>query len=166
METSDERRWLVTARNLPKTAAVAIGLLIAIIGCLIIPIDFALEGKGELQPITRRNVFCGEAGVVTEVLVKHRDAVKKGDPLLILRNTDLMVQLEDVVGQELQSIMPRAMELSLAAESKALMQHVEAAIDRLLGLNAHHSQSRFQARDHRDPPGRRGEVAQGQELYF
>ena len=98
--TIGKSRWLISAKNLPKTLLAAAALLIASVCCLLIPIDFALEGKGELQPIERRNVFCAEAGVVTEVLVDHRDVVEKGAPLMVLRNTDLLVELEDVIGQK------------------------------------------------------------------
>lgn len=97
--TLGKSRVLVEARNLPKTVAAGVAILIFVLATLLIPIDFNLEGRGELQPVERRHVFSAVDGVVTNVHVGHGDPVKKGDTLLTLQNTDLMVQLENLSGQ-------------------------------------------------------------------
>jgi len=92
-------RVLVAARNLPKTLTVGILLLVALVACLVVPIRFELEGAAELQPMRRRNVFAGIDGVVTEVHVDTGDPVEVGTKLLTLRNTELVIQIEDLQGR-------------------------------------------------------------------
>ncbi len=91
--------WVLRARTLPKTLFVAAVVLIALGVLLFVPKDFTIEGKGELVPVNRQDVFCDVPGVVEKVLVKHGQAVEKGEPLLELRNTDLEVQLQDISGK-------------------------------------------------------------------
>ncbi len=91
--------WVLRARTLPKTLAVTAAVLILLGVLLFVPKDFNIEGKGELVPVDRRDVFCDVPGVVETVLVKHGQAVEKDEPLLELRNTDLAVQLQDVSGK-------------------------------------------------------------------
>lgn len=103
-------RVIVAARNLPKTISIAAVALLLLLAALLVRIDFAPEGKGELQPLKRRDIFASVAGVVTEVHAEHGDQVAAGDPLVTLRNTDLMVQLENIAGQR-QSTLERLLDL-------------------------------------------------------
>jgi hypothetical protein len=92
-------KWVVQARTLPKTLAVLAVVLLAIAGLVLYPWDFEMEGKGELQPKERRNVFVDVDGEVTEVLVEHGDMVKKGQVLVKLTNNDLAERLEVTEGE-------------------------------------------------------------------
>jgi multidrug efflux pump subunit AcrA (membrane-fusion protein) len=93
-------RWLVSARNLPKTIVALIALLAIVVSLIVVPADFELTGEGELQPTRRRDVFADIDGVVSEVHVEHGSPIKQGEPLFTLRNTDLEVRLADVLGQQ------------------------------------------------------------------
>ena len=90
--------WLVKARTLPKTVAVTVGVL-ALIGFLcFFPADFNLESKGTLEPVLQRDVFANIGGVVEEVYVKDGQQVKEGQLLATLRNIDLEVAKDQVLG--------------------------------------------------------------------
>ncbi len=91
--------WVVRARTLPKTLAVT-GLILVILGILTFgKRDFYLKAKGSLQPVDVADVFVAQSGTVVESLVEDQQMVNEGDVLVRLRNTDLDVQLEDVLGQ-------------------------------------------------------------------
>jgi multidrug efflux pump subunit AcrA (membrane-fusion protein) len=91
--------WVIQARTLPKTLAITAAVLIALGILTFVPKDFYLRAKGSLQPSTKRDVFVDIGGTIETVLVQDQAKVKKGDELLRLRNTDLDVQFQDVLGQ-------------------------------------------------------------------
>lgn len=91
--------WVVQARTLPKTLAISAAVLITLLVLALVPKDFYLKAKGALQPRTRHDVFVDYGGTIDEVKVADQALVKKGDVLVTLRNTDLDVQIQDVVGQ-------------------------------------------------------------------
>ncbi len=93
--------WVLRARTLPKTLAV-IGLIAAIIlGLIFIKKDFTLEAEGTLRPQARHHVYAPIDGEVLEVKVDHNSVVKAGDPLVILRNREIEIQITDLEGQRL-----------------------------------------------------------------
>jgi hypothetical protein len=96
--------WVFRARTLPKTIAISAVVVGLVVAALLIPVDFNMKGPGELQPVDRRDVFAGIEGVVTAVHKDHGDRVEAGEALITLRNTDLLVQLEDVAGQQRSTI--------------------------------------------------------------
>lgn len=98
-KTLGKATWVVRARTLPKTLAIAGAVLAVVAGLMLIPVDFTLTSDGQLQPVRRRDVFTAVEGTVDEVLVKHEDVVQEGDVLLKLKNPDLEVQLADVFGK-------------------------------------------------------------------
>lgn len=93
--------WIVRARTLPKTLTITGIVLAVLIGMIVIPWPFTMKAKGALQPQEKRDVFVEEPGIVNEVLVDHGSFVKRGEPVLRLRNPDLEVQLSDIVGKKL-----------------------------------------------------------------
>lgn len=92
-------RWLIEARQLPKTVSIGSAVLVALLAMFIVPYKFNLSSEGLLQPAMRRDVFAPLDGTVENILVKHGDKVKQGQLLAELRNTDLEVAMEDVLGQ-------------------------------------------------------------------
>ena len=98
--TIGKSKWMVSARTLPKTLAIAALVLAALIALFLIPARFQLHGKGTLEPVDKRDVFAGSDGTVTDVFVKHGDTVKQGQPLCKLRSTELDVQWEKFIGEE------------------------------------------------------------------
>ena len=95
-------RVLTTARNLPRTVLVGLGLLAAILALVFVPAELRLEGKGTLEPVHRRDVFTGIDGVVevVETGVEHGATVTAGQELARLRNTEVDVAITDVLGRK------------------------------------------------------------------
>ena len=76
------------------------GLAAAVFVALwLVPYDFAVEARGTLQPVTRRDVFAPADGVVERIFIRHGDPVKAGDPLFELRSSDLDVAEADLIKQ-------------------------------------------------------------------
>lgn len=98
-KTLGKATWVVKSRNLPKTLTIGGALLVLLIASLIVPMDFEMKSKGELKPVERRDVFVQVSGNVDEVLVRDGDLVKENDVLARLKNYDLDVQLEQVLGE-------------------------------------------------------------------
>jgi hypothetical protein len=94
--TIGKSKWIVSARTLPKTIAVAIVLLAALFSLFLIPAEFQLHGKGTLEPIKKASVFAGLDGNIMGLFVKSGDLVKAGDPLVQLQSTELGVQFEEL----------------------------------------------------------------------
>ncbi|MEQ8785660.1 MAG: HlyD family efflux transporter periplasmic adaptor subunit [Pirellulaceae bacterium] len=92
--------FVLRARTLPKTLAIAAAVVAVILALIFVPSSFDLEARGALQPKIKRDVFAGVDGVVTNVLVDHGDIVEKGQVLLEMENTDLEVQITELVGQK------------------------------------------------------------------
>ncbi len=92
-------RWVLQARTLPKTIAVAIAAVALLLWLGLYPAEFWLTGKGTLQPAIKREVFAGIDGVVMDVKPKHGEMVDQHALLAEMRNTDLEVQITDITGQ-------------------------------------------------------------------
>ncbi len=97
--TIGKSKWMVAARTLPKTIAIAVVALAALLSLFFIPAEFQLHGKGTLEPVVKRDVFADVDGIVTKVLVKQGDEVKVGQPLIEMRDTTLNISTEEVVGK-------------------------------------------------------------------
>ena len=118
-------RVLTTARNLPRTVAVAAAAVAAITALTLIPAELRLEGKGTLEPVHRRDVFAGIDGVVESIesWTVHGAEVKAGQHLATLRNTDLEVALTDVLGKKASS------EEQLVSTRRALLEDNKISAD-------------------------------------
>ena len=86
------RRW-------PCWALIVAGLAMATMLLALIPGDFALEGRGTLEPVVRQDVFTAVPGVVQVVYADHGQQVRQGQPLLELRNVDLEVEQARLHGE-------------------------------------------------------------------
>lgn len=95
--------WVVSARTLPKTLAIAAAVLVVLLFLVIYPVNFTFTSDGKLQPVRRREVFAVVEGMIGDILVNHGDKVKKGQTLMLMESTDLDVQIEDVTGKLLQA---------------------------------------------------------------
>jgi multidrug resistance efflux pump len=92
-------RWIVAARQLPKTAAVALATAAAMAALVLIPADFEVEGRGLLQPKLRRNVFARSDGIVTEVRTEHSHECREGDVLVVMTRSQLEFETTRVLGE-------------------------------------------------------------------
>ncbi len=90
---------LTTARMLPKTISVAVGVLALILALIFVPWNFNMHCDGSLEPLVRRNIFAREAGKVDALHVRHGSAVKEGDLLLVLSNNELEAEWQKNVGE-------------------------------------------------------------------
>jgi hypothetical protein len=94
-------RVVLEARALPKTLGIAGGVLAMVLVFAIWPARLMLESKGSLEPALRQDVFAALDGTVDEIGegVDHGKHVRRDQPLLLLRNSDLEVAMADIQGQ-------------------------------------------------------------------
>jgi hypothetical protein len=97
--TLGKTRAVVAARNLPKTLTIA-GILLAIVAAMfLVPADFELQARGSLEPVVKRDIFAGVGGQVVQIHKQQGDPVAEGEILLTMKDPDLQVQLEKVIGE-------------------------------------------------------------------
>jgi hypothetical protein len=87
-----------------KTVWIVLLLISLTLTLFLVPADFTIEGRGELQPLARRDVFAIRDGIVPnldpEVWSTSR-SVFQGDELLKLNNSDLDYKITLVEGEKL-----------------------------------------------------------------
>jgi len=92
-------KGLTERRQLVRTGLIA-GVLAAAIATLVFfPANFTVEGRGELLPAVRRDIFAPAEGVIDKILVAHGAQVTDGQPLLVLRRPQLDFELARVTGE-------------------------------------------------------------------
>lgn len=98
---------LVSARMLPKTISVLIGVLAVILILCLVPWDFYMYCRGTLEPEVRRNIFAREDGKVDSIHVQHGSIVfgpgsdpkdPQGTLLLKLSNKQLEADMQKTQG--------------------------------------------------------------------
>jgi hypothetical protein len=92
-------RWLVERRQLPKTAVAALIVATVAAALALVPADFDIEVRGELQPKLRRDVFASDDGVVNDLLVSHGQSARANQPLVLLRKPALDLEMRRVSGE-------------------------------------------------------------------
>lgn len=98
--------------------------VLAVLLLLLLPVDFRVEARGELQPEVRRAVFAPADGVVQQVYVDHAQTVAAGDLLLEMRQTELDFEFALVLGElqtagkQLESIQATRLLRSRGEESR------------------------------------------------
>ena len=118
-------RWFVEARRLPKTALAALSLLAAIAFLALVPADFAVEGRGLLQPRDRRNVFARSDGIISELRIAEPPECREGDVLAIMTKSQLDFESTRVLG-EIQTARKRL----ASAQASRLKMSPQTAADR------------------------------------
>ncbi|MBL9125498.1 MAG: HlyD family efflux transporter periplasmic adaptor subunit, partial [Planctomycetaceae bacterium] len=98
--TLGKARHALGAHTVPKAVGILAALAVAAVLLCTVPKDFELEGRGRLLPVKRQNVFAKVDGIVTKLHVEHGTEVKENALLAELRNTDLNVRIEGVLGQK------------------------------------------------------------------
>lgn len=99
------RHWFTRGRRQGVLLALA-ALLTVGVALAVIPADFRVEARGELQPVNVRDVFAPADGVVGELRVRHRQQVAADEVLAVLRRAELDLQFNQVLG-ELQTARKR-----------------------------------------------------------
>jgi hypothetical protein len=86
-------------RNLSKTVAATIAVVIAALVFSMVQVDFTIPADGILIPQHRSNVFAPVDGTVTKMAVQHGTPVDEGQVLLTLQNIDLESQAAELEGK-------------------------------------------------------------------
>lgn len=90
---------LLAKKTRAKTLAAAAAVAVMVAALVLVPFDFTVHAPGTLQPSLRREVFAAVDGTVDRVFVKHGQHVAQGELLVQLRNTDLDVEITELMGQ-------------------------------------------------------------------
>jgi multidrug efflux pump subunit AcrA (membrane-fusion protein) len=131
-----ERDWRSAAKRGRVALAVAGCLTVLLLLACIVPADFVIEARGVLQPRNRRDVFAPDDGIVDRLNVDYATAVTAGQPLLVLRNPQLDLDLKRVWG-ELQAARKRLSAVESArVEGAAAPAATPVAARRLSGEDA------------------------------
>jgi hypothetical protein len=91
--------WYTRAEQLPRTLVVAASVLVAVLALSVIPADFTIRSRGELQPQNRFHVFAPVDGVIVSLQNEPGGVVRSGDVLAVLRSPQLDLQFTEVVGR-------------------------------------------------------------------
>lgn len=120
-------------RGWPRWQLITAGLALTVALLALIPGDFALEGRGTLEPVVRQDVFAATTGIVQTVHVDHGQSVRQGQLLVELRNVDLEVEQARLHG-ELSSTAERLASIRTSLLSR--QPQTEAERTRLAGEEA------------------------------
>jgi multidrug efflux pump subunit AcrA (membrane-fusion protein) len=138
-----EARWLARARHWPRMLWGGLAVAGVVAALLLIPADFEVAGRGELQPRIRQHVFAPVDGTVGQLHATHGQQVSAGETLLVLQNPDLDLEETRVLG-EIQTTRKK-----LAAVQAARLEstpETREARDRYNRLTAEEEELREQAR--------------------
>jgi multidrug resistance efflux pump len=91
--------WFVRGRQLPFTLLAASGLAAAVAVLVLVPADFHVNTRGQLQPKQRRVIFAPSDGVVDVVHVEHAEQVAADRLLVELRRPELDYEFTRVLGE-------------------------------------------------------------------
>ncbi len=92
--------------TLSKATIALAAVAVAIAALAIFPADFAVEARGEIQPLHRRDVFAPSDAIVSKLAITDGSPVKVGQPLVVLRRPELDLEFKRVWG-ELQTARKR-----------------------------------------------------------
>ena len=95
------QRWRHTAEQLNRSRLIVGMLFLATLAGLLvfIPAEYTVTGIAELVPDHRREVFASSSGIVDQLLVQHGDDVKAEQPLIVLRDPQLELELPRIIGE-------------------------------------------------------------------
>jgi hypothetical protein len=116
-----QARWYVQLARLPKTLAVLGLLLVVMLALWLIPAEFAISARGELQPKHRYHVFAPYDGIVISLPGAGRERVQRGDTLTVLKSPALELQFSEIAGRKL------TVEQQLNAVAAARMRGADVA---------------------------------------
>ena len=91
--------WVIRAKTLPKTVAVAAAVVAVLVGLWVVPAAFEMKARGTLQPARKSFVFADLDGNVADVKVQHGEFVEQGQPLAVLDSRELDLQLTTAQGE-------------------------------------------------------------------
>jgi len=129
-------RWLAPPQ-LPKTALSASGLVVVVAALYLIPAEFKITARGELQPAVQCDVFATIDGQITATYVEHGDRVEPEALLIELRNAELDYESARLQGEidttrtRWQALEPRLNQRATTADEVARLDADVAEVERL-----------------------------------
>ena len=93
-------KLVTTARGFSRTLLFLVCVAAIVAAMLFVPANFNLSCDGRMIPSERQRIFADQTGTITKVRVTHRDFVEIGDTLLELKNEELDIQKEQLVGEQ------------------------------------------------------------------
>jgi multidrug efflux pump subunit AcrA (membrane-fusion protein) len=109
--------------RLPWTISVAGLIAVSLLALTVIPADFTINARGELQPKNRCHIFAPNDGIVISLPQDDGDVVRQGDRLAMLRSSQLDLQFSEVEGRR------RTVQEQLSAVQAARMGNESSADD-------------------------------------
>jgi multidrug efflux pump subunit AcrA (membrane-fusion protein) len=91
--------WLAQARQLPKTVLALVLIAAAAIALAVIPADFEIAARGELQPKRRQEVFARSDGIVDRIMVEQGQKVAAEDLLVVLKKPQFEFEFSRLLGE-------------------------------------------------------------------
>lgn len=91
--------WLAQARQLPKSVLALVLIAAAAIALSVIPADFDIAARGELQPKRRQEVFAQSDGIVDRIMVEQGQKVTAEDLLVVLKKPQLDFEFSRLLGE-------------------------------------------------------------------
>jgi len=82
-----------------KTVTGLVALTLLTLAMFFWPIELKMRVDGVMQPEVRQSVYAQTPGIITEILIDENSEVKKGQPLLRMKNVDLSVQINQTRSQ-------------------------------------------------------------------
>jgi multidrug efflux pump subunit AcrA (membrane-fusion protein) len=99
LNTMQRLRRLPAWLRRPSFRLALLGALAAAGALTFVPGEFTVTGPAELVPDHRREVFASSSGIVEELLVQHGDDVNEDQPLVVLHDPQLALELPRIVGE-------------------------------------------------------------------
>lgn len=118
-------RFLVQARTLPKTVTITAAILVLLVAGIAVPWNFDMKAKGMVQPVEKREVFAPMLSEVEAVLADNGDVVQAGDPLVVLRNPELMIKLRGLEGELQAALQEQAALIQQKTSGRSSMTETE-----------------------------------------
>ncbi|MBC7816380.1 MAG: HlyD family efflux transporter periplasmic adaptor subunit [Planctomycetaceae bacterium] len=82
-----------------RTRTIAMSIVGVLLALILIPVDFELESRGQVQPARRRHIYAPADGVIRQVSVNNTAAVEEGATLAVMRNPDLDLEEQRIRGE-------------------------------------------------------------------
>lgn len=111
---------------------VCVALAIALL--MLLQTDLKVHTRGILVSPSETNVFAPDDGLVSEVLVKHGDAVVKSQPILVLRSDELDLEITALQGKlDIAQKKLESQEVAMAAFERDDSENQQSNLIRLTG---------------------------------
>jgi multidrug efflux pump subunit AcrA (membrane-fusion protein) len=92
-------RWLKSGSGRRRVAMVAAGVLALTAALILIPADFTITARGELQPQRVHEVFAQADGLIVDLTAEHGKKVQQKDLLARLRSPQMDLTFKQVLGE-------------------------------------------------------------------